>query len=172
MPSFRHTASTLYVGKFKRFEYPGTDVALGNEIASRRTGEHPEPPRRIRKRVRTHTVDGFAVHVYRPSQIRSDTRMVYLHGGAYVNDMTSAHWRFIARIGDRHGIEVVVPRYPLAPEATWKQSRAALIDLVVDAQNRQIIVAGDSAGGGLALALAQRAVERGAPPEFVDRTLG
>lgn len=58
---------------------------------------------------------------------------------------------------------VVVPRYPLAPEATWRSSRDALRALVASGERPAVLV-GDSAGGGLALALAQDLAGSNDPP--------
>ncbi|MFM9376996.1 alpha/beta hydrolase fold domain-containing protein [Gordonia sp. VNK21] len=59
----------------------------------------------------------IALRLRSPYPGSDDARIVYLHGGAYVRDLTPAHWKFLAGIGDRHGVEVIVPQYPLAPEA-------------------------------------------------------
>ena len=51
-----------------------------------------------------------------------------------------------------------------APEHSWRDSHAALVDLVARwaAKPGQLVLAGDSAGGGLALALALSLRDRGA----------
>lgn len=106
--------------------------------------------------------------------------LLYLHGGAYVGDLLPSHWRFAARLACQANAVVHVPRYPLAPENGWRTSRAALLALASGVGiGATPILVGDSAGGGLALALAQaRAAEMStsAPvvlvSPWVDLTLG
>jgi len=43
------------------------------------------------------------------------TTVIYLHGGAYVNEIQSAHWKLITDRATQLGCSVVVPIYGLAP---------------------------------------------------------
>jgi acetyl esterase/lipase len=45
----------------------------------------------------------------------SATTVIYLHGGAYVNEIPSAHWKLISDLATQLGCSVVVPIYGLAP---------------------------------------------------------
>jgi acetyl esterase/lipase len=60
---------------------------------------------------------------------------------------------------------VLVPDYPLAPEHTWKDSFPAMLDLAARGASDPggLVLAGDSAGGGYALALALALRDRGGP---------
>ena len=80
-------------------------------------------------------------------------RTVWLHGGGYVFGGSDTHAACAARLARSLGSRVFVPDLPLAPEAPW---RDILSDAgaVVEALDRPDLV-GDSAGGHLALALAQ-----------------
>lgn len=155
MPSVRHALCVLYLAKYRRYEYPGSDAIVAADALHHRPGERPDPPVAIRARIATVVRNGMVVHTYKPTNAHTDARIVYLHGGAYVRDLTKEHWHFIAELGDTHGMTVVVPRYQLAPESSWRKSRSALIELVSDHRDARTILVGDSAGGGLALALAQ-----------------
>jgi monoterpene epsilon-lactone hydrolase len=91
-------------------------------------------------------------------------RVVYFHGGAYVRPITSFHWRLLAELAHATGVELVVPLYPLAPE---HHGLAALefahqVHQKESAQGEPLILMGDSAGGGLALALAAALRDQGA----------
>uniref|UniRef100_UPI00286DB778 alpha/beta hydrolase n=1 Tax=Nocardioides sp. TaxID=35761 RepID=UPI00286DB778 len=61
---------------------------------------------------------------------------------------------------------VVMPDYPLAPEHTWRDSHDALVEQAARfaTQPGGMVLAGDSAGGGLALALALSMRERELTP--------
>ena len=61
-------------------------------------------------------IAGFPVYEVRPSRIESGQRLIYLHGGAYVFQITSHHWALIAELAERVGAVVTVPIYPIAPE--------------------------------------------------------
>jgi acetyl esterase/lipase len=43
------------------------------------------------------------------------TTVIYLHGGAYINEIQSAHWKLITDLATQLGCSVVVPIYGLAP---------------------------------------------------------
>ena len=85
------------------------------------------------------------------------TPVLYLHGGAYIRPITSFHWRFLRSIVEQTGCTVTVPLYPLAPEANCVQTVEAVTDVYIRERARagaeHVTVMGDSAGGGLALAL-------------------
>ncbi|MEV6659677.1 alpha/beta hydrolase fold domain-containing protein [Nocardia fluminea] len=93
-------------------------------------------------------------------------RVLYLHGGAYVAEISAIQWRAIAKIAAAASAEVVVPIYPLAPSATAEETVATAADitagLLADA-TRSLDVVGDSAGGGMVLAVLQQLRDRGLP---------
>lgn len=88
------------------------------------------------------------------------TRILYLHGGAYVFDLMASQWPIVTGFVDRTNTEVVVPLYPLAPEhqveAGLTSVEAVYRSLADEVGAGNVIIVGDSAGGGLALALAHR----------------
>jgi epsilon-lactone hydrolase len=82
--------------------------------------------------------------------------LVYLHGGGFVGPIDRFHVRYAARAASALDARVVLPDYPLTPEHTWRDSHDALVDLVrrhLDA-GEDVALAGDSAGGNLALSVA------------------
>jgi acetyl esterase/lipase len=88
-------------------------------------------------------------------------QILYLHGGGYVNPPAFLHWWFIARLVKTLGVACTVPRYPLGPEHTCDAGIAFVSEvyrqLVSEHGAERLIVMGDSAGGGLALAMLQQA---------------
>ena len=106
----------------------------------------------------THTVAGFAVHTIRPRvSSHGAPTILYLHGGGYIQDFASWHWRYLKKVVERTGATVLAAQYPLAPEHTWRDSFDALLSIARTVD----VVMGDSAGGGYALALAQRLATEG-----------
>lgn len=97
------------------------------------------------------------------SRPQTPARILYFHGGAYVRPITAFHWRFLAALAHATGGELVVPLYPLAPE----NHGLAALDFALQvhqresAQTEHLFLMGDSAGGGLALALAATLRDQG-----------
>ena len=89
---------------------------------------------------------------------RADTAVLYLHGGGYVIGSNVAYREFAARIARASDARVCVIHYRLAPENPFP---AALEDAVMayhwlisqGFSASRIAIAGDSAGGGLTLAV-------------------
>ena len=84
------------------------------------------------------------------------TAILYLHGGGYVVGSAHAYRHFAGQFADRTGADVFVADYGLAPEhrfPTALNHAKAVYAGLIDAGYRQIVVVGDSAGGGLALSL-------------------
>jgi acetyl esterase/lipase len=132
----------LKKGRFNRFDYP-------------------EPPASLFGRVEKTQLQGRNIFTLRPTAEHNAARHVlYLHGGAYVQGLTLAHWYFLSEIIKGTGTTITVPDYPLAPGATYRES-FALVEtlyqqLITTCLPSNIVLMGDSAGGGFALALAQK----------------
>lgn len=90
----------------------------------------------------------------------SGRHILYFHGGAYISGFLSFHWKFLARLVEKTGCTITAPDYPLAPEYTYKESFAMAEwiynKLLHTHAPSDLILMGDSAGGGFALALAQK----------------
>lgn len=161
MPSLRHALVVRYVRRKLRQTPEATDEAQAHAIVIGRAAlPRPAVPPSLAPRTRQSTIDGLSISVVEPPGPAPALRYVYLHGGAYVLPITDSHWTFISWLAEQTAAEVVVPEYALAPDATWTASRQQLLDLVGDDPEHTVLV-GDSAGGGLALALAQAVVAEG-----------
>ncbi|HET7735647.1 MAG TPA: alpha/beta hydrolase [Nocardioidaceae bacterium] len=116
--------------------------------------------------------DGGWVHgewVERPGiHTRDESVVLYVHGGAFVAFSPRTHRGMVSEIGARTGRSVLSVDYRMAPEYRFPaaaddvlRAYSFLLDSGVPAS--QIVVAGDSAGGHLALGLTPRAVRAGLP---------
>ncbi len=107
----------------------------------------------------SHVADGLAIESVRAAA--SPSRVVlYLHGGAFFMGSPASYRRRVTRLSHRFRAEVFVPDYRLAPEHPYP---AALEDALKAwacvsglRPGTPALVAGDSAGGGLALSLLVR----------------
>jgi acetyl esterase/lipase len=111
--------------------------------------------------VERRTIEGLDCVVLKERTFVGKTHILYLHGGAYVEHPILPHWLFLDRINNQVKGTIIVPIYPKAPVHTVLESfdkfvalYRKLIDDGIDAKD--IVVMGDSAGGGLALALSQQ----------------
>ena len=93
--------------------------------------------------------------------------VLYLHGGAYVNGFNAHQWRFMDRLARSADCEIAAPAYHLAPHADYARAYVDLTALyralLVEKGERALFLIGDSAGGGLALGLAEYLAGQGAP---------
>ncbi|MBR6428904.1 MAG: alpha/beta hydrolase [Clostridia bacterium] len=91
--------------------------------------------------------------------------VIYMHGGAYVNEITRYHLRFCDTLAQRVNARVIAPIYPLAPNHGYAETYE-IIDALYDAELSRglpIIMMGDSAGGGFAAAFCEKLVREGRP---------
>ncbi|MXG90072.1 alpha/beta hydrolase [Nocardioides flavescens] len=113
---------------------------------------------------------GFPAYVVTPRGRSPRRTLVHLHGGGFVSPIDPFHVRWATRLATRLGARVVLPDYPLAPEHTWRDSHRALVDLtarwVADSPDG-VVLSGDSAGGGLALAVALTLRDEGVSPSHL-----
>ncbi|GMR17566.1 MAG: alpha/beta hydrolase [Gammaproteobacteria bacterium] len=121
-------------------------------------------------RVREATVAGIECEWLVPEGCDERKVLLYLHGGAYLMGSARTHRRMVSFIARASGVRALVPNYRLAPEHRFP---AALRDAVAvcdsllteDSDVDHLAVAGDSAGGGLAMALLLSRRDAGqAPP--------
>ena len=103
------------------------------------------------------------VFILTPKNVKkSDMTILYFHGGAYMAEIMQEHWSFLEKVINNTGATVILPDYPLAPKHNYKD----VFDMVVPLYNEIVknvdlnnfVVCGDSAGGGLALALEEKIV--------------
>ena len=104
----------------------------------------------------------------RDTPMRPDRAVLYLHGGGYFFGSPRTHRPLILAMAREADAPCYALDYRLAPEhpypAALEDAIAAYRALLTREPNRRIILAGDSAGGGLAIALAAALRDRNLPP--------
>lgn len=117
--------------------------------------------------VTTRRVAGAAVTRVEPHRRTAGLELLYLPGGGYTQPLVAGHWWIVRGLVRRTGAAVTVAHYPLAPEHVVDDALPFLDavhgELRAAASTRRLVVAGDSAGGGLSLALILRLRSRGVP---------
>lgn len=102
------------------------------------------------------TVETLTAEWVSVPQAASSQVMLYLHGGGYIMGSCHSHRLLAAALAQATGARVLVLDYRLAPEhpfpAALEDAQAAYRWLVTTGiKPEHIVLAGDSAGGGLAL---------------------
>lgn len=100
----------------------------------------------------------------RPRVAASDAVILFLHGGGYIAGSPRSHRSFSAWLGHEAGLEVLSLDYRLAPEHPFPAGLDDALRAVqaLTARERRVVLAGDSAGAGLAIATALRLRDEGA----------
>ena len=110
--------------------------------------------------VSKHKHAGRNVFTLTPKNNKSNVHILYLHGGAYVQNFFKQHWKFLSKLVEQTHCSITAPDYPLAPEHIYLDAFAMVIpiykELILKNGSNHLILMGDSAGGGLALACAQK----------------
>lgn len=93
--------------------------------------------------------------------------ILYFHGGGYFFGSPRTHKKMLARLSQLAGIPALLPDYRKAPEQPYpgaiEDALAAYTHALETHRGDQIVLGGDSAGGGLALALLHEICTRGLP---------
>ena len=104
------------------------------------------------------TVGNIPAEWLRPAGTTGNRVVLYLHGGAYTMGSCRTHRALASRIAIASKSPVLQPEYRLAPEYPFPaalQDGMAVYRWLIDygISPHKMVVAGDSAGGGLTLAL-------------------
>lgn len=157
-PSLSMKLSKLCL-KIRGNHYKPPKVSRWIHNIQNRTYPSPHPmPRSFHTQfnVEKHKVNGQPVYTISPLQDTASVHVIYTYGGAYVNPLRREHWKIISKLIETVNARVTVPIYPLAPEHSYKETFQELEDVYRRVLNnhddQKIVLCGDSAGGGLALA--------------------
>lgn len=109
---------------------------------------------------------GVPAYLHTPPGARADRIGIWLHGGGYVFGSQRSHGSMVAEAARAAGFPILHPQYRRAPEHRFPAALEDAVAVYAAALNDadQVVVIGDSAGGGLALATVLAARDRGLPP--------
>jgi acetyl esterase/lipase len=126
----------------------------------RRAPTSYEPPAKVARRARVRpieTLTGWPCYELALPGVEPLVDLVHLHGGSYISELSARHWHWAVRLAADLPARVLLPVYPLASSATADVVVAGAVTEVgalIDGAARPVVLSGDSAGGGLALATA------------------
>ena len=92
-------------------------------------------------------------------------RGLYIHGGAYIHEIIAGMWSLVAEIAVATSTRFTVPIYPLAPlgvaETVVPTATDLAAEIIGEVGADHTALVGDSAGGGMTLAVALQLRDRG-----------
>ena len=144
-------------GKMKKeIFYDTTSIEGFRDLCERGAAKYGKIPKEIT--ILEDHIAGIKAEWLVPEGANSEKIIMYVHGGGYVSGSCSDHRGFVARFAANTGFTCLTYEYRLAPEYPFP---AALDDSVTvyktllasGFQPGNMLIAGESAGGGLVLAL-------------------
>ena len=107
--------------------------------------------------IKTQTIEGMKSEWLIPEGANPEKIILYVHGGGYVSGSCSDHRGFVSKFAKSTGVTNLTYEYRLAPEnpfpAALDDSVKIYLGLLASGYRPEnIIIAGESAGGGLCLA--------------------
>ena len=83
--------------------------------------------------------------------------ILYIHGGGYINEINIQHKIYSYLLSRKLNAYVLMPVYPLTPKYTYKETYELISHIYEELlkQEKEIILMGDSAGGGFAISFCQ-----------------
>ena len=102
-------------------------------------------------------LDELDLYSIKPKKLSDTKRILFFHGGGFFVGNFKIYRSYVSFLAEVLGREVIFVEYKLSPESKYpsqlKDAKKAYSFLVGKEENSNIILAGDSAGGNLALAL-------------------
>jgi len=119
-------------------------------------------------RVKKDSVGGLYAEWLTPADAPQEKLLLYWHGGAYVMGSCKSHRPFVSHIARQAGVRALLPEYRLAPEHPFPAAVEDAVNvyralLQQGYEPGNIVVGGDSAGGGLAAAMLLSLRDAGEP---------
>lgn len=149
--------SYLFRGRLKKETFDmNTSIAQFREDCEKGAARYAKLPAGVE--VKPDDIDGIKAEWLIPSGSNPEKVIMYVHGGGYVSGSCSDHRGFVSKFAEFTGVSNLVYEYGLAPENPYP---AAVDDsvkvyrwlLASEFKPENIIIAGESAGGGLTLAI-------------------
>lgn len=93
------------------------------------------------------------VYCYNGTIDDCNKKIIYVHGGSYIEEANILQIKFAMRVAKYTNSTLIFPIYPLAPNGNYKTMYSVMHKLYkqISDVTKQIILLGDSAGGGFIL---------------------
>ena len=122
-----------------------------NQFLEDRLNKDAKPPKSIFKSI---NFNGMEVFTFGDKNAKNT--ILYMHGGAYVNEINWQHYLYCMLMSRKLGAYVLAPVYPLAPLHNVDETFVLITELYKKLISKgNITLMGDSAGGGFVLSFCQ-----------------
>ncbi len=113
-----------------------------------------------------HIKKGNRYFYFPSSRAKNSNFVFYVHGGGFLMDMYFLYWFFVHRLMTTVNTSVIIPIYPLLPEAKFDDSYYSVefvYKLLVDniGEKDKLHIIADSSGAAMGMRLAQMAKKKG-----------
>ena len=94
-------------------------------------------------------------HLYTFGNENAKNTILFVHGGAFVSEMNYQHLLYCLKMSRKLDAHVMAPVYPLAPQHNAMETYDMITEIYEKLDYENLILMGDSAGGGFVLSFAQ-----------------
>lgn len=157
MGSFQSGAINLFIRAFQKSLFVHKTETITHRLGFERLAKIAKFPSHVD--VKIENLEGVEGAWFLPTHRTDKKTILYLHGGGYCVGSYNTHKGLIGRIARTSGFAAYAINYRKAPEnpfpAALDDSIAVYLKLIENGC-KNIVIGGDSAGGGLCLALMQK----------------
>jgi acetyl esterase/lipase len=160
--------AVLRIGKVNKM-WKLTGNELRKYIEKKQLSDSHEPPKKIisKYNICKKEMEGYCYYMMSPAKGAGKKQILYLHGGGYVYEIMSLHWEFLGRLVDALNCTITIPIYPLAPKHQYQEVFNMIVpiyqQIISHTKLEDVVIMGDSVGGGMSLSLAQLLKEKTIP---------
>lgn len=159
--------SHLLRGKLKKETFTmDTSIEKFREDCEKGAARYAKIPKNIQ--LKEQNIEGIKSEWLIPASANPEKLILYVHGGGYVSGSCSDHRGFVSKFAQFTGVTNLIFEYRLAPENPFPASLDDSVKiykwlLASGYQPENILIAGESAGGGLTLATLLALKEKNIP---------
>jgi len=163
--TYIHTEKASFKSQFiqKISSFLGIKKTIEKEMVKQQFKQDAAPiPKSLRKKfdITETTKRKRKVWTLKAKQNVSEKAILYIHGGAYVWNISKYNWRLTEELLTKTNTTFVIPDFPLAPSAKYEDSykyiNEVYQDMLTEFLPENIIIMGESAGGGFTLGFVMR----------------
>ena len=162
----------LYVKFFVvKFKFKGSTEDVNKRIEAKRN-KIIDTPKWIKKNESLKEYEFESIKYYcLNEESKSNIVIYYLHGGGFIEPLNKVQFRYIKKIVKETDAKVYLPLYPLIPNYSYKDIYPLICNLYLKIRHenigKKIIMSGDSAGGNIALVIAEEIKKEEQPDELI-----